>query len=137
MALAPLDNPGWLSIIEQILDEAGYKTLRGSGQILVSGDQNRRGSLLWSDGWCLKRLWLGPGESALSILPRRLYFNQEGEFDTRPEHQIVQTTRPQSAKKAIQVEKQWGLLQLLISTFPETNLHPVNADLLSINLLEF
>ena len=43
----------------------------------------------WVDGYTLRRVWLGPRRSAIGFVPRRIYLDDAGARDRRPEQDIV------------------------------------------------
>lgn len=94
-AVEPLPAGDWIRTVESALSGAGQTTqVQRYGVLAWEAVRSERG-IRYSNGWAVKRLWLGPRRWAAAMSLRRLYFKPgSDELDTRPEYEIVGASRP-------------------------------------------
>ena len=73
-----------------------------------------RGSVSYADGFELRRLWIGRGLGAIRIIPVRIYLDDKGVPDRRPEHKIINGLNRPSRKTESTLKFQDELLNNLL-----------------------
>jgi hypothetical protein len=132
--LEPLPGPEWLDEFQQFFTRIGHQTWLSGAGLLVAGQTNHENSLLWSDGWRLQRIWLGPGKAAIGILAKRLYFLPNGELDSRPEREIVGESRPDAEDRDTRVHQLWKLLHAISEKCFDGSLRPLRLVRVNVDL---
>ena len=85
----------WAEHTVQALTKDGFMTHVRPSSVLAWKATRRRGSLEFTDGIEVRRIWIAPRRAAVCGLAKRIYF-QAGKPDLRPECAIVGGNRPAS-----------------------------------------
>jgi hypothetical protein len=85
----------WAEHTVQALTKDGFMTHVRPSSVLAWKATRRRGSLEFTDGVEVRRIWIAPRRAAVCGLAKRIYF-QAGKPDLRPEFAIVGGNRPAS-----------------------------------------
>ena len=119
MALEPLPSGDWISKTQQVLKGARIHFTRLPSSILTWNKILQCRGIRYSDGCFVRRLWLAPTRWALSVHPKRIYFEGNSDvIDARPEHIVLQKSRrPQSTAITEHAKTQWDLIQILKEGF--------------------
>lgn len=102
----------WLEQVPRVLQASGYRNIKTGSALRCWRDEwvQSRGSLTYTDGFQLRRLWIGRGKGALRILPQRIYFDGDGQPDFRPERIILNGIQRPDKPVAEILERQTRLL---------------------------
>lgn len=94
-AIGPVPGSNWVSIVSEAATAARLKPVSERQRIRLPGDRRSARGFDFSDDVVLTRLWLSSTRWAVAALGQRSYYEfGSPERDTRPERQIVGSTRP-------------------------------------------
>lgn len=115
MAVEPVPEADWLAELRDKLARGGDECAIEGRSLAVDGLRAQQNGIVYSDGWRISKMWLGPDRHALAITARRFYYTgPRGPRDHRTESAIVAGRRPPSRNAAAEIEAQLRLCARIV-----------------------